>query len=94
MGTLPADLKDLDDRYEKANGIFAFRKNLHRDASFGGRVKGTPDTVIIAWEFATAYDTTHTRFGTWGEAPDGQGNRFIYTGQMSRRHCSRSHHQD
>ena len=59
-------MKDLDDRYEGANGIFAFRKNLRRDANFGGRVKGVPRDVEIAWEFTTAYDTTHTRFGTWG----------------------------
>lgn len=59
-------MKDLDDRYERANGIFAFRKNLRRDANFGGRVKGVPRDVEIAWEFTTAYDTTHTRFGTWG----------------------------
>ena len=59
-------LKDLDDRYENANGAFVFRKNLRRDASFGGQVKGTPHEVEIAWAFETAYDTTHTRFGTWG----------------------------
>ena len=59
-------MKDLDDRYEGANGIFAFRKNLRRDANFGGCVKGVPSDVEIAWEFTTAYDTTHTRFGTWG----------------------------
>lgn len=64
--SLSADLIDLDDRYEKANGIFVFRKNLHRNADFGGKIKGTPDTIITAWEFETAYDTTHTRFGTWG----------------------------
>lgn len=64
--SLPADLKDLDDRYEKANGILVFRKNLHRNADFGGKIKWTPDTIITAWEFETAYDTTHTRFGTWG----------------------------
>lgn len=64
--SMPSPLKDLDDRYEKANGIFAFRKNLRRDASFGGRVRGIPDTVKIAWEFQTAYDTTHTHFGMWG----------------------------
>lgn len=59
-------LKDLDDRYEKSDGVFVFRKNLLRNACFGGRVKGTPHDVEIAWEFNTAYDTTHTRFGTWG----------------------------
>ena len=64
--SVAAPLKDLDDRYENANGAFVFRKNLRRDASFGGRVKGTPHEVEIAWEFETGYDTTHTRFGSWG----------------------------
>lgn len=64
--SLPAPLTDLDDPYEKANGIFAFRKNLRRNADFGGRVKGTPSEIEIAWTFKTAYDTTHTRFGVWG----------------------------
>ena len=61
-----APLKDLDDRYEKREGVYVFRKNLRRDASFSGHVKGTPHEVEIVWEFETAYDTTHTRFGTWG----------------------------
>ena len=64
--SLPAPLTDLDDRYEKANGILAFRKNLRRNADFGGRVKGTPTEIEIAWTFTTAYDTTHTSFGQWG----------------------------
>lgn len=59
-------LKDFDDRYQKANGVFAFRKNLMRNADFGGTVQGTPKSIEIAWEFTTDYDTTHTRFGVWG----------------------------
>jgi outer membrane protein assembly factor BamB len=64
--SVAAPLKDLDDRYEGKEGVYVFRKDLRRDAHFGGRVKGIPDTIVVAWEFATAYDTTHTRFGTWG----------------------------
>ena len=64
--SMDAPLLDIDDRYEKANGIFTFRKNLLRNASFGGKVKGTPSHIDIAWEFTTAFDTAHTRFGTWG----------------------------
>ena len=64
--SLAHPMKDFDDRYEKANGVFAFRKNLLRNASFGGKVKGTPSSIDIAWEFVTDYDTTHTKFGTWG----------------------------
>ena len=59
-------LRDFDDRYASANGIFVFRGNLLRDADFGGRVKGTPSKVDIAWEFETATDYTQTRFGAWG----------------------------
>ena len=64
--SLAHPLKDFDDRYERANGVFAFRKNLLRNASYGGKVKGTPKEIEIAWEFSTDYDTTHTKFGTWG----------------------------
>lgn len=64
--SLEAPLHDIDDRYEQAHGIFTFRRNLLRNASFGGKVKGTPSRIEIAWEFTTAYDTVHTRFGTWG----------------------------
>ncbi len=64
--SVAAPLKDFDDRYQQANGIFVFRKNLLRNADFGGTVKGTPDTIEVAWAFETAYDTTHTKFGMWG----------------------------
>lgn len=66
VDSLPHPLHDFDDRYAKANGVFAFRKNLQRDASFGGKVKGTPTAIDIAWSFETSYDKTHTRFGVWG----------------------------
>ena len=56
----------LEDRYQKANGILVFRGNLLRNAQYGGKVKGTPSKVDIAWEFTTAIDTTHTKFGVWG----------------------------
>ena len=56
----------LEDRYQRANGILVFRGNLLRNAQYGGKVKGTPSKVDIAWEFTTAIDTTHTKFGVWG----------------------------
>ena len=59
-------LQYYDDLYEQQANVLTFRKNLMRNANFGGRVTGTPDTIITAWEFHTRYDTTHTRFGTWG----------------------------
>ena len=64
--SVAAPLKDLDDRYAGKESVYVFRKDLRRDADYGGKVKGTPREVEIAWAFETAYDTTHTRFGTWG----------------------------
>lgn len=64
--SLAHPLRDLDDRYQKANGIFVFRGNLLRNADYVGRVKGIPSQVEIAWEFETASDNTQTKFGVWG----------------------------
>ncbi len=64
--SVEAPLKSLTDCYEDANGIFCFRGNQVRNADFGGRVKGTPKSIEIAWTFTTTYDTTHTKYGTWG----------------------------
>ena len=63
--SLPHPLKDFNDRYDGDN-VMAFRKNLMRNAAFGGKVTGTPKSIEIAWEFTTDYDTTHTKFGVWG----------------------------
>jgi len=59
-------LQYYDDPYEQQSGVLTFRKNLLRNADFGGRVVGTPDTIEIAWQVKTKYDTTRTRFGKWG----------------------------
>lgn len=56
----------LKDLYADAPGAFTFRKNGRRDASFGGRVKGSPDTIAIEWVFKTEEDTRQTSVGTWG----------------------------
>ena len=62
--TLPQTLEYVGDIYEKAGGVRTFRKNLMRNAAFGGRVKGTPTTVETAWTFDTKYDSRPTKFGT------------------------------
>ena len=59
-------LRDLDDRYDDSCRVMTFRKNLMRNADFGGRVQGTPTTIEVAWEFSTDRDTTHTSHGVWG----------------------------
>lgn len=62
----PAPLKDLDDRYAGSSNVMAFRKNLMRNADFGGRVKETPSTIEVAWRFVTEEDKRETKFGIWG----------------------------
>lgn len=59
-------LQYYDDLYDRPDRVLTFRKNLRRDADFGGTVKGTPDTIDIAWTYRTPIDTAHTRFGQWG----------------------------
>ena len=59
-------LMDYDDRYERSDRVMTFRKNLRRDADFGGTVNGIPDTIETAWTYHTPYRTDSTRFGSWG----------------------------
>lgn len=59
-------LKDFEDRYERSDRVMTFRKNLLRNADFGGTVKGTPSQIEIAWVFTTPYGIDSTRFGRWG----------------------------
>lgn len=61
-----ATLRYYDDLYDRTDRVMTFRKNLRRDADFGGTVSGTPDTIDIAWTYRTPVDTAHTRFGQWG----------------------------
>ena len=59
-------LKYFDDLYANSSNVMTFRRNLLRNADFGGRVEGTPSAIEIAWTFQTEYDNTPTKFGTWG----------------------------
>lgn len=51
-GNLESLLKGKISDYESVD-ILTFRKNPMRNADFGSMVKGTPDTVEIAWKFDT-----------------------------------------
>ncbi len=59
-------LVDLSDCYADVPGVFTFRGNPYRNADFGGRVEGRPDTITVDWAFTTDYDGTSTSVGTWG----------------------------
>jgi outer membrane protein assembly factor BamB len=60
------ELSNTDDAYADAPGIFTFRGNPLRNASFCGHIDSIPTDIDIDWTFETSYDTTKTSFGIWG----------------------------
>jgi len=64
--SVPHLLKYYDDLYDRTDRVMTFRRNLHRDASFGGRVQGTPNQIEVAWSYDTPYGRSETKFGQWG----------------------------
>lgn len=64
--SLPALLSDYDDPYDSDSQVLTFRKNLMRNADFGGRVAGTPQEIAVAWCFSTPDEEEETEFGKWG----------------------------
>ena len=60
------DLKYYDDLYSRQDRVMTFRKNLLRNADFGGHVKGIPTEIEVAWSFDTPFGREETKFGQWG----------------------------
>ena len=86
----------LEDPYAKAPGVFAFRKNIFRNADMYGQVKGTPSDIKVDWEFIT--DSDNRQIGSsrsWGggsgwtgqpvyvEWPDSLLNRYKQKGHIN-----------
>lgn len=65
LDSVALGLKYLEASYTCENGVRTFRGTPLRDASFGGRVQGTPSRVEVEWMFRTASDTQRTKWGTW-----------------------------
>ena len=59
-------LKSFTDLYANNSNVMTFRKNLMRNADFGGTITGTPTKVEVAWVFNTENDQRPTKLGTWG----------------------------
>lgn len=53
-------LSSLDDLYKDTPGDFTFRKGIHRQADFGGKVNGKPTGFEVVWTFETPCK------GVWG----------------------------
>lgn len=60
------EIVDFSDRYAGVPGILTFRGDGRRSAGFTGVVKGEPSGLEVDWMFKTAFDTTRTKYGTWG----------------------------
>ena len=61
--TLPHTLQYLDDLYDRTDRVMTFRKNLMRNADFGGRLDSVPHEIDIAWSFSTPAGAEGS---TWG----------------------------
>lgn len=59
-------LKYYEDLYDREDRVLTFRKNLLRNADFGGRVTGTPTEIEVAWSYDTPFGRAETKFGQWG----------------------------
>ena len=66
VDSVPRPLKYYDDLYDRSDRVMTFRKNLLRNADFGGRVQGTPTSIEVAWSFDTPFGRDETTFGQWG----------------------------
>lgn len=64
--TTDSVINNLSSLYTDVPGVFMFRNSPCRQADFGGRVKGSPDSIAVDWEFVTEFDTCRTKFGIWG----------------------------
>jgi len=55
------------DNFYDGDDVLTFRKTPRRDATFGGRVKGTPSSIEVTWTFRTAEDYKRSWHDTqWG----------------------------
>ena len=66
VDSVPRPLQYYDDLYDRTDRVMTFRRNLLRDASFEGRVEGTPKEIEVAWSYDTPYGHADTKFGQWG----------------------------
>lgn len=59
-------IDNLASLYADAPGVFTFRGNPHRDASFYGTLAKHPDSISVDWKYITHEDYRQTSHGRWG----------------------------
>ena len=62
VDSVPRPLQYYDDLYDRSDRVMTFRRNLLRNASFGGHVEGTPKEIEVAWSYDTPYGRAETKF--------------------------------
>lgn len=62
LKNVPGKLESYENLYANVDGILTFRGAPSRETPFSGKVKGTPSTVKVDWEFNTGSGMT----GRWG----------------------------
>ncbi len=77
--TVLGKLESLADLYADSTRSLTFRKNLCRDANFGGCIQGVPSDIVIDWTFETDIDTRKTSFGVWGGGSGWTGQPLYVT---------------
>ncbi len=77
--TVAGALESLADLYADSAQSLTFRKNLCRNADFGGRVHGVPTDIVVDWSFETDMDTRETAYGTWGGGSGWTGQPLFVT---------------
>ncbi len=77
--TVDGKLEYLADLYADTTSSLTFRKNLCRNANFGGRVQGVPSDIVVDWSFETDVDTRQTSFGVWGGGSGWTGQPVFVT---------------
>ena len=72
-------ISNFEDPYLKDTGnVLTFRGNRFRNGDFGGRIEGTPTTIVQDWAFKTAYDTRQSNAGQWGGGTGWTGQPLLY----------------
>lgn len=66
IDSVDGEVCSLKNLYQETDGVLAFRNGPARQADFGARVQGTPDSIAVDWTFTTDFDTCKTKFGVWG----------------------------
>ena len=77
--TIDPLISNFEDPYLKdTENVLTFRGNRFRNGDFGGKIEGSPSTIVQDWVFKTAYDTRQSNAGQWGGGTGWTGQPLLY----------------